>query len=214
MNITTCQGFIFDVDATLVNTTQVINNIWKTWALQKNIEFSDIFPHVHGRKIIETLTLVDRQYSNVDEENTVKDIAIYAMKSATEIEGALSFVKSIPKNSWAIATSGPRKVAETSLLASGFELPDSMVCAEDVTYGKPHPAPFILAAKNLGLDPKNCIAFEDSPAGIKSAKDAGCFTIALLTSHKKSDLALADLIVDSFSVLSIRKKNAAYELTW
>lgn len=45
---TISQLFIFDVDAALVNTTQVINNIWKTWALQKNIEFSDIFPHVHG----------------------------------------------------------------------------------------------------------------------------------------------------------------------
>ena len=89
-----------------------------------------------------------------------------------------------------------------------------MVCAEDVTYGKPHPDPFILAAKSLGLDPQSCIAFEDAPVGIKSAKDAGCFTIALLTSHKKSDLPLADLIVDTFSVLSIRKKNAAYELSW
>ena len=214
MNIATCQGFIFDVDATLVNTTRVINNIWKTWASQKGIEFSEIYPHVHGRKIIETLTLVDPQYSNVDEEKTVKDIAVHAMKSATEIEGALNFVKSIPKYSWAIATSGPRKVAETSLLASGFELPDSMVCAEDVTYGKPHPDPFILAAKSLGLDPQSCIAFEDSPVGIKSAKDAGCFTIALLTSHKKSDLAFADLIVDSFSVLSIRQNNAVYELSW
>ncbi len=214
MNIATCQGFIFDVDATLVNTTRVINNIWKTWASQKGIEFSEIYPHVHGRKIIETLTLVDPQYSNVDEEKAVKDIAVHAMKSATEIEGALNFVKSIPKYSWAIATSGPRKVAETSLLASGFELPDSMVCAEDVTYGKPHPDPFILAAKSLGLDPQSCIAFEDSPVGIKSAKDAGCFTIALLTSHKKSDLALADLIVDSFSVLSIRQNNAVYELSW
>lgn len=214
MNIATCQGFIFDVDATLVNTTRVINNIWKTWASQKGIEFSEIYPHVHGRKIIETLTLVDPQYSNVDEEKAVKDIAVHAMKSATEIEGALNFVKSIPKYSWAIATSGPRKVAETSLLASGFELPDSMVCAEDVTYGKPHPDPFILAAKSLGLDPQSCIAFEDSPVGIKSAKDAGCFTIALLTSHKKSDLAFADLIVDSFSVLSIRQNNAVYELSW
>ncbi|WP_293228242.1 HAD-IA family hydrolase [Moritella sp.] len=214
MNIATCQGFIFDVDATLVNTTRVINNIWKIWASQKGIEFSEIYPHVHGRKIIETLTLVDPQYSNVDEEKAVKDIAVHAMKSATEIEGALNFVKSIPKYSWAIATSGPRKVAETSLLASGFELPDSMVCAEDVTYGKPHPDPFILAAKSLGLDPQSCIAFEDSPVGIKSAKDAGCFTIALLTSHKKSDLALADLIVDSFSVLSIRQNNAVYELSW
>lgn len=214
MNITTCQGFIFDVDATLVNTTEVINNIWQTWASQKGIEFSDIYPHVHGRKIIETLALVDSQYSNVDEEKAVKNIAVKAMKSATEIEGALNFVERIPKHSWAIATSGPRKVAETSLLASGFVLPDNMVCAEDVTYGKPHPEPFVLAAKRLGLDPQCCIAFEDSPAGVKSAKEAGCFTIALLTSHKRSDLALADLIIDSFSVLSIKQKNDAYELNW
>jgi len=214
MNTFACKGFIFDVDATLVNTTLVINNIWQSWAAQKEIEFLDVLPHVHGRKIIETLTLVDSQYSNVDEESAVKEIAIKAMKSATEIDGALNFVESIPLQSWAIATSGPRKVAETSLLASGFKLPKNMVCAEDVSYGKPHPAPFLLAAQNLGLEPNTCVAFEDSPAGVKSAKDAGCFTIAILTSHKKEDLALADLIIDNFSSLSIKQQNNTYELCW
>jgi sugar-phosphatase len=214
MNSFSCKGFIFDVDATLVNTTLVINNIWKKWAGQKEIDFSDVFPHVHGRKITETLALVGSQYANKDEENKVKDIAVKAMETATEIDGALSFVESIPVQSWTIATSGPRKVAETSLLASGFKLPSNMVCAEDVNYGKPHPDPFIIAAKKLGLEPISCVAFEDSPAGVKSAKDAGCFTVAILTSHKAAELALADLVIDGFTDLTIKDKKGYYELCW
>ncbi|WP_249185496.1 MULTISPECIES: HAD-IA family hydrolase [unclassified Moritella] len=214
INRYSCKGFIFDVDATLVNTTLVINNIWKKWAGQNGIDFSIVYPHVHGRKISETLELVGSQYANADEENVVKKIAIEAMESATEIDGALSFVENIPKCSWAIATSGPRKVAETSLLASGFKLPMNMVCAEDVIFGKPHPEPFALAAKNLGLKAVSCVAFEDSPAGVKSAKEAGCFTVAILTSHKESELVLADLIVDGFSDLAIENKNGSYELCW
>ncbi len=214
INRYSCNGFIFDVDATLVNTTLVINNIWKEWAVQKGVEFSIVHPHVHGRKISETLELVGFQYANANEENVVKKIAIKAMELATEIDGALSFVKTIPKCSWAIATSGPRNVAETSLRVSGFELPEIMICGEDVSIGKPHPEPFVLAAENLGLNAMSCVAFEDSPAGVKSAKEAGCFTVAILTSHKESELALADLIVNSFSDLAIENRNGSYELCW
>ncbi|MEW6996015.1 HAD-IA family hydrolase [Colwelliaceae bacterium MEBiC 14330] len=214
INRHSCNGFIFDVDATLVNTTLVINNIWKEWAGLSGIEFSIVYPHVHGRQICETLELVGSQYANVNEENVVKRIAIKAMESATEIDGALSFVENIPKCSWAIATSGPRKVAETSLRASGFKLPTNMVCAEDVKFGKPHPEPFMLASKKLGVNSMSCVAFEDSPAGVKSAKEAGCFTVAILTSHKESELALADLIVNGFSDLAIENKNGSYELCW
>ena len=202
------------MDATLVDTTLVINNIWKEWAEQNGIEFSIVYPHVHGRKICETLELVGSQYANANEENVVKRIAIKAMESATEIDGALNFVENIPKCSWAIATSGPRKVAETSLLASGFKLPKNMICAEDVNFGKPHPEPFSLAAESLDLNAISCVAFEDSPAGVKSAKEAGCFTVAILTSHKESELALADLIVKGFSDLAIENKNGSYELCW
>lgn len=105
-------------------------------------------------------------------------------------------------------------MAETSLRASGFELPEIMICGEDVSIGKPHPEPFVLAAENLGLNAMSCVAFEDSPAGVKSAKEAGCFTVAILTSHKESELALADLIVNSFSDLAIENRNGSYELCW
>jgi HAD superfamily hydrolase (TIGR01509 family) len=48
-----------------------------------------------------------------------------------------------------------------------------VVCAEDYERGKPHPDPFLLAAKHLGVLPVECVVFEDSPTGIEAAKAAG-----------------------------------------
>jgi HAD superfamily hydrolase (TIGR01509 family) len=48
-----------------------------------------------------------------------------------------------------------------------------IVGAEDTPKGKPHPDPFLLAAKKLGVDPKKCLVFEDGELGIKSAEAAG-----------------------------------------
>jgi sugar-phosphatase len=81
INRHSCTGFIFDVDATLVNTTLVINNIWKEWAGQNGVDFSIVYPHVHGRKICETLKLVGSQNANANQENVVNRIEIKAIKS-------------------------------------------------------------------------------------------------------------------------------------
>ncbi|WP_256384349.1 HAD-IA family hydrolase [Photobacterium toruni] len=201
------RGFIFDVDATLVDTISIINEIWKTWAEIKNLNFSDVYPHVHGRKINETLVAVDPKFNNDDDIAEVKSIAFEKMKSATAIEGAIEFVEQIPPNMWSIATSGPYNIAKTSLTASGFTLPKVMICGEDVTQGKPHPEPFLAAAKALGIPPEQCIAFEDSPVGIQSAKAAGCYTIALRTSHLDHELLAADTIIDNFNDISFKIEN-------
>ncbi|WP_108650852.1 HAD-IA family hydrolase [Dongshaea marina] len=208
-----CQGFIFDVDATLVDTTTVINNIWKSWATKKNIGFELVYPHIHGRKVNETLKAIDPRYENICEETEIKIIAREQMSSARAIDGALDFVSSIPLSKWAIATSGPRAIATTSLKASGFPAPSNMICGEDVCKGKPDPEPFTRAADLLGVSPKECVAFEDSPAGVKSAKSAGCFTIALKTSHETDALAEADLLVDTFENISIHKESDGFILT-
>ena len=51
------------------------------------------------------------------------------------------------------------------------------MCGDDVKNGKPDPEVFLIAAKKLGLDPKDCVAFEDSINGIKSAHSAGMTTV-------------------------------------
>ena len=49
--------------------------------------------------------------------------------------------------------------------------------AESVTNGKPHPEPYLKAAAALGLDPRDCIALEDSHNGVRAAAAAGMMTI-------------------------------------
>lgn len=69
-----------------------------------------------------------------------------------------------------------------SVIAEPFaeKLPfDAVVTGDIVDRGKPHPDPYLAAAAQLGLDPKRCIAVEDSPTGARSATAAGCFVLAV-----------------------------------
>lgn len=50
---------------------------------------------------------------------------------------------------------------------------EAMICAGDTVHGKPSPDPFLLCAEKLGVDPKNCIVFEDGDPGVQGAIAAG-----------------------------------------
>jgi HAD superfamily hydrolase (TIGR01509 family) len=55
----------------------------------------------------------------------------------------------------------------------------TVVTGDDVAHGKPHPEPYLEAARRLGVDPADCIALEDSPTGVRSAVAAGCVTFGI-----------------------------------
>jgi len=57
----------------------------------------------------------------------------------------------------------------------------SLVAGDEVTNGKPHPEPYLLAARKLGVDIRDCVAIEDSPPGVGSALAAGAATLAVQT---------------------------------
>jgi len=54
-----------------------------------------------------------------------------------------------------------------------------VVAGDDVTRGKPDPEPYLTAAARLGVDPRDCVAIEDSPGGLRSAMAAGAKTIGV-----------------------------------
>ncbi len=56
---------------------------------------------------------------------------------------------------------------------------DVIVAGDDVSHNKPHPEPYLMAAARLGVDPRWCVALEDSPSGAASANAAGCHVIAV-----------------------------------
>jgi glycerol-1-phosphatase len=116
-------------------------------------------------------------------------------KEATEIPGARKLLDSVvnARVPWAIVTSGSAPLATGWLDVMGYPRPKEMVTAESVEHGKPDPACYKLGFERLKIasDISEVVAFEDSPAGIQSAKAAGCRTIGLVTSHSLEQIVAA-----------------------
>ncbi len=92
----------------------------------------------------------------------------------------------------AVVTNANRLNAEAMLAAIGerarFEV---LVIGEECARGKPHPDPYAAAMQALGVAPGRCIAFEDSPAGIRSARAAGAFVVGLRSGQSDAELRAA-----------------------
>jgi len=82
--------------------------------------------------------------------------------------------------------------------------------AESEPHGKPHPAVFLGAARKLGVEPARCLAFEDSLAGVRSAKAAGMVVIAVPPAQVALDAGFdeADLTLPSLEAFSLREAAA------
>ena len=65
---------------------------------------------------------------------------------------------------------------------------DAVVGAHDVARGKPHPDLFLLAAQRMGVDPAECLVFEDAPHGIEAARRAGMKAVAIATTLPAHEL--------------------------
>jgi HAD superfamily hydrolase (TIGR01509 family) len=76
----------------------------------------------------------------------------------------------------------------------------ALVCAADITNGKPHPEPFLTGAARLGVEPSRCWAVEDSVNGACSAKAAGCYVVGM-DREGHGRLIEADRVVASFDDL-------------
>lgn len=63
----------------------------------------------------------------------------------------------------------------------------SLVSADDVTLSKPHPETYQKCAAQLGVNPADCIVFEDAPKGVESAANAGINCVVLTTMHTKEE---------------------------
>ncbi|OGS27791.1 MAG: hypothetical protein A2297_09985 [Elusimicrobia bacterium RIFOXYB2_FULL_48_7] len=77
-----------------------------------------------------------------------------------------------------------------------YKLFDCIVSGDSTKHGKPHPEPYLTAAKKLNLKPKECAVVENSPLGTQSAKRAGMFCVAITSSLPVEYLKRADIIID------------------
>lgn len=83
-----------------------------------------------------------------------------------------------------------------------YRIFDNIVAGNNIKKGKPHPEPYLKAAKMLKVNPGECVVIENAPYGIESAKRAGMHCIAVSTSLPDEFLSRADFIVDKLSKIA------------
>ncbi|MBT8324739.1 MAG: beta-phosphoglucomutase [Winogradskyella sp.] len=202
------KGFIFDLDGVIVDTAKYHFLAWQRLAKQLGIEFSE---HENeqlkgvsrvrslekilswGNKTIEA----DRFSELLDEKNEEYLSYISKMDEDEILPDVTRILEYLKANHQPIALGSASKNARTILdmvhLKDQF---NAIVDGNDVSKAKPDPEVFLIAAKQLNVDPEACIVFEDSVAGVEAANIANMISIGI---GSKDILGHADYIFKDFT---------------
>lgn len=178
-------AFLFDMDGTVLNSIAAAERIWSAWAVRHGVDVEAFLPTIHGVRAIDTINRLN--LPGVDAEAQAAFITkaeIEDVEGIVEIPGAAAFLNGLPGDRWAMVTSAPRDLALRRMAAAGIPEPAVMITAEDVQAGKPDPAGYLLAARRLGLEPRDCLIFEDAAVGIQAAEAAGAALVIITTTHQ------------------------------
>jgi beta-phosphoglucomutase len=205
---------IFDMDGVLVDSNPFHLRKWMDLLRENNIPYDpDELPEqILGKRNDDAfrlffgpeLTRTERQrLSEKLEERFRAAFGPYA-KPLPGLEALIRQLQAtgIPM---AVASSAMRPNIEFVVDALAFRpFFRSIISGDDVRFPKPHPEIYLKTAKELGVHPAACVAFEDSFPGIGAVKAAGMKCVAIASTFPIEDLrACADLAVPSFEDLSI-----------
>ncbi len=207
------KGIIFDMDGVIADTEkthcEVDQIILKPYGI--DIDADTLERRFAGMKMDEIITQIFKEH-NVDSpvEPVVKQkwdtMTELAKKSVAPIPGVVELINNFHKNNFpmAVASSSIRGYINVVLNTIGvYPKFKSVVSGDDVVDGKPDPSIFLLASKNIGIKPEECLVFEDGISGMIAAKRAGMRCVAI--SNDPNRELPADKVVNSFLNLDIEE---------
>ena len=211
---------IFDMDGVLADTGPIHFESWVKMAAEIGLEFTrGMFEETFGQQA-PTITrkLVGPEVDEILVEKWASLKEQYYREIVRErlvpLPGVIRIIKELKSEGFklAVGSSGPPENVE--LLLSQLKIKpyfDVIITAVDVKKGKPEPEVFLNAAKNLNINPKNCIVIEDAPVGLEAAKKADMISIALTTTHNKAELVGAHLVIKDLTEISIKDIKNLFE---
>ena len=193
-----CKAIVFDMDGTLVDSTEVVELAWGSWAARHNIALEDVLSFSHGRPTIATLEHFLPGHDHSRELEELSRFEETRTEGIVAVPGAADVLRTLQRHNhrWAVVTSARRKLAETRVVAAGLPLPSVMVPIDEIRRGKPDPEGFIHAAAQLGVAPEECMVFEDTRPGIDAGLSAGMQVVGLLTTYSSHHLRHRPLVRD------------------
>ncbi|MFF2548980.1 HAD-IA family hydrolase [Kitasatospora sp. NPDC058063] len=178
----TARALLLDMDGTLVNSDAVVERCWSRWAERHGLDPAEVLAVAHGRQGHATMAalLPERpvELNLADNERMLAEERADT-EGVVPVPGAAAFLASLAGLPHALVTSADQPLARVRMTAADLPLPPVLVTAESVGASKPDPEGFLKGAAAVGFAPADCLAFEDSGAGIAAARAAGTRVIGI-----------------------------------
>jgi beta-phosphoglucomutase family hydrolase len=186
-------ALIFDMDGTLVDSGQLHERTWSLTLKQFGIPVDrTLMRSLAGVPIKATLEILLEKFqvkprANLDEMNAFKERCtrehMHGFVKATALIEVVNKYQGIKH--MAIGTGSKTAEARTVLKLCGLDNRFKVVVgADQVKNPKPAPDTFLRCAELLGVEPRHCVVFEDSPLGLQAAQRAGMMGIDVFLVHQ------------------------------
>jgi HAD superfamily hydrolase (TIGR01509 family) len=180
------KAYLFDCDGTIADSMPLHYVAWKRVLAEWNCKFEEQLFYSWGgmpvAEIIANLNVRDGLAMPVEDVKHRKEALYFELlpelQAVPEVLEHIEFSHGhIP---FAVVSGSTRESVTKSLEVLGIlDKFETLVCAGEYTRSKPDPEPFLIAAERLGVDPKDCLVFEDTEMGIQAATAAGMASVKI-----------------------------------
>ncbi|HWU28799.1 MAG TPA: HAD-IA family hydrolase [Microbacterium sp.] len=207
------RAILLDMDGTLVDSTAVVERLWLRWSQAHGLDPRRVLEVIHGRQGHQSMAILlpDRDHAiNLAENAEMLATETADVEGVVEIPGAAGLLVALRDAPHAIVTSADVALMTARMHAAGLTAPAMTVTAESVSASKPDPEGFLLGARMLGIEPADCVVFEDSEAGVQAGLAAGMRVIGVgAHAHAHG----ATFVVDDLTHVQVRADEDGIELT-
>jgi HAD superfamily hydrolase (TIGR01509 family) len=215
-NLTLSPGLalIFDMDGVVLHSTDLHMRAWVEYLERNGVEDTSVIYRMLGKRndqIVHEIFGRDLPEAEVVEHGAAKERLYRELMTPvleeSYVAGVREFLRAAHAQAipLALATNAEPLNVDFVLDRAGLRpMFSAIVDGSQVTHAKPHPEVFLTAAARIGVAPRDCVIFEDSPGGIQAALSAGGRVVGLLTTEKEYPQA----------ALTIQDFTDARLLTW
>ncbi|MDD6210174.1 MAG: HAD family phosphatase [Bacteroidales bacterium] len=185
-------GILFDLDGVVIDTEPIYDIFWKDAGIRYNVGIENFHNLIKGTTMP---NILEKYFSNYNEEEKKRLVAECSLFESTmeipEVPGSIDFLQSLKKAGYMLGLVTSSDAEKLKTVFDTFpirELFDSIVTSERIKNGKPHPDCYLLGAKELGFNSKQCLVFEDSINGVNAANAANARVIGVTTTNPEEVL--------------------------
>jgi len=196
----TAKAFLFDLNGTMIDDMQYHKQVWYdilTKDLGADLSWEEVASHMYGKNVELLIrifgpnhfTMEEMDRLSVEKEKKYQELYKLQLKGLPGLE---TFLEKAKQKNIKMGIGSAAILFNIDFAVDGLNIRhyfDSIVGAENVKDSKPDPETYLKGAKELNLDPSDCIVFEDAPKGVEAALNAGMKAVVLTTMHTAEEFS-------------------------